>query len=123
MCCWVKDGNWRRPIFSSAMPKNLARVAAELEARQPDAIKIAAHCDSLAEGLKLLRFARSQRNIVAIPMGDVAMPLRLLSPREGSALTYAPVENATAPGQVSLDEALDLYRADKIDRPTRVSMA
>ncbi len=106
--------------FFKHMPKNLARVAAQLRRISADAIKIAAHCDSLAEGLKLLRFARAQRNIVAIPMGDLAMPLRLLSAREGGAFTYAPVENATAPGQVSLDEALALYRADKIDRSTQV---
>ena len=74
----------------------------------------------LAEGLKLLRFARAQRDIVAIPMGDLVMPLRLLSAREGGAFTYAPIENATAPGQVSLDEALALYRTDKIDRSTQV---
>ncbi len=34
--------------------------------------------------------------------------------------TYAPVEHATAPGQVSLDEAETIYRADRIDRRTSV---
>ena len=106
--------------FFKSMPKNLARVAAELKRTRPVAIKIAAHCDSLAEGLNLLRFARSQRNIVAIPMGELAMPLRLLSPRSGSALTYVPVENETAPGQVSLAQALTVYRADKMTRQTRI---
>lgn len=106
--------------FFESMPGNLSRVAAELKRPHPAAIKIAAHCDSLAEGLELLRFARTQRTMVAIPMGEMAMPLRILSPREGSALTYAPVEHSTAPGQVSLDEALDVYRADKIDQKTRV---
>lgn len=106
--------------FFKSMPRNLPRVAAELKRTHPAGIKIAAHCDSLAEGLKLLRFARTQRTMVAIPMGEVAMPLRILSPREGSALTYAAVEHSTAPGQISLDEALDVYRADKIRRKTRL---
>jgi 3-dehydroquinate dehydratase/shikimate dehydrogenase len=106
--------------FFESMPKSLARVAAELRRTQPAAIKIAAHCDSLAEGLNLLRFARSQPNIVAIPMGELAVPLRLLSTGNGSALTYAPVENATAPGQVSLDEARNVYRADKLTHQTRI---
>jgi 3-dehydroquinate dehydratase / shikimate dehydrogenase len=110
----------RSAHFFQGMPKNLKSLAGDLRAGRPAAIKIAAHCGSLAEGLKLLRFAKSQTNIVAIPMGDVAMPLRLLSPREGSAFTYAPVEHSTAPGQVSLDEAKRLYRVDKIDRRTRV---
>jgi len=95
-------------------------VAAELRRTRPDAIKIAANSSSLVDGLSLLRLARGRRNIVAIPMGDVALPLRCLALREGSALSYAPVETATAPGQVSLDALKNLYRADRISRKTRV---
>ncbi len=110
----------RSAHFFQRMPRDLERVAATLRKGQPEAIKIAAHCDSLAQSLLLLKFAKSQRNIVAIPMGDVAAPVRLLSPRMGSMFTYAPVEHATAPGQVSLDEAETIYRADRIDRRTSV---
>ena len=106
--------------FFKRVPADLERVAKQLKRTKPDAIKIAAHCNSLADGLKLLRFARSQRNMVAIPMGVLALPLRLLSTREGSAFNYAPVAHATAPGQASLDESLTVYRADKIDRRTQV---
>ncbi len=111
----------RSAHFFKRMPPNLEGVATDLmRGRRPDAIKIAAHCHSLADSIKLLRFARLRHDIVAIPMGDVALPVRLLSLRGGSALTYAPVEHPTAPGQVSLDEAKTVYRADKIDRQTRI---
>jgi 3-dehydroquinate dehydratase/shikimate dehydrogenase len=40
--------------------------------------------------------------------------------REGNALVYAPVENETAPGQVSLEEMKNLYRANRISRRTHV---
>ncbi len=40
--------------------------------------------------------------------------------REGSALAYAPVAEATAPGQVSLEEMTHLYRAHALNRRTRV---
>jgi 3-dehydroquinate dehydratase/shikimate dehydrogenase len=53
-------------------------------------------------------------------MGDVVLPLRCLALREGSALSYAPVENATAPGQVSLTSAKILFRIDEITRKTSV---
>ena len=106
--------------FFKAMPKSLARVAAELRRGRPAAIKIAAHCASLAESRKLLDFARGQRNIVAIPMGDVALPARILALRERNSFAYAPVENATAPGQVSLRQMKDVYRADRLSRATRV---
>ena len=70
--------------------------------------------------LEVLRLARGRRNVIAVPMGDVALPARVLALREGSALAYAPVENATAPGQATLDAVKDLYRADKLRRKTRV---
>jgi 3-dehydroquinate dehydratase / shikimate dehydrogenase len=106
--------------FFRAKPANWKSVAAELWRTRPDAIKIAANSNSLADGLSLLRFANAKRNVVAIPMGDVALALRCLALREGSALSYAPVETATAPGQVSLDDLKNLYRADRISRKTRV---
>ncbi len=95
-------------------------VAARLWRTRPDAVKIAANSSSLADGLRLLRLANGKRNVVAVPMGDVALPLRCLALREGSALSYAPVEMATAPGQVPLDAVKNLYRADRISRKTRV---
>ena len=64
--------------------------------------------------------SRDRRNIVAVPMGEVAMPCRFSGFARRKRAQYAPVENATAPGQVSLDEMKTLYRADKIDRRTRV---
>jgi 3-dehydroquinate dehydratase/shikimate dehydrogenase len=106
--------------FFQRMPSNLPRIAAELARGRSDAIKIAAQCDSLADALKLLRFARQRKNIVAVPMGEVALPARLLAIREGSAFTYAPVEHATAPGQVSLEQMKSMYRADRLSRRTRV---
>jgi 3-dehydroquinate dehydratase/shikimate dehydrogenase len=106
--------------FFRAKPANWRCVAAELWQTRPAAIKIAANCSLLADGLGLLRFARAKRDVVAVPMGDVALPLRCLALREGSALSYAPVETATAPGQVALDALKNLYRADQISRKTRV---
>ncbi|MGB9312856.1 MAG: type I 3-dehydroquinate dehydratase, partial [Candidatus Acidiferrales bacterium] len=106
--------------FFQRSRKNLQRVAVELARANPAAIKIAAQCDSLAESLDVLRLARGRRNVVAVPMGDVALPARVLALREGSALAYAPVENATAPGQATLDALKHLYRADSLRRKTRV---
>jgi len=106
--------------FFRAAPRSLSRVAAELDRLKPAAIKIAAQCPSLAESLRVLRLAKGRRDMVAIPMGEEALPARVLSLREGSALAYAPVATATAPGQVSLDALQDLYRADRLTRKTSV---
>ncbi|MDE3110000.1 MAG: shikimate dehydrogenase [Acidobacteriota bacterium] len=106
--------------FFDRLPKDLAQVAGELARGRSDAIKIAAHCKSLREARKIFAIASKRKNVVAIPMGDVALPARLLAVREGSVFTYAPVENATAPGQVSLNDAKQLYRLDRLTHRTRV---
>jgi 3-dehydroquinate dehydratase / shikimate dehydrogenase len=106
--------------FFKRMPPNLKRVAQELWSGGPDAIKIAAQCETIAESLKLLKMARGRRNVVAVPMGETALPARVLALREGSALAYAAVENVTAPGQISLERMKSLYRADKLTKKTRV---
>src|SRR5580698_8247224 len=106
--------------FFGRSPKNLRRVAADLRRTGPDAIKIAVQCDSQRRSLDVLRLARGPKNVIAVPMGNVAMAARVLALREGSAIAYAPVENATAPGQVSLDAMKNLYRADRLRRKTRV---
>ncbi len=98
------------------LPRSLhARVPGEA-----DAVKIAAHATCLADGLRLLKLAKKSRNFVAVPMGEVGLPLRILALREGSALAYAPVGEATAPGQVSLRAMKELYRAHKLNRATKV---
>ena len=85
-----------------------------------DAVKIAAEARSIRDSLRLLRLARSSKSFVAVPMGEAGLPARILALREGSALAYAPVAEATAPGQVSLHEMKHLYRAHALTRRTRV---
>src|SRR5712664_2305398 len=85
-----------------------------------DAVKIAAEARTIHDSLRLLRLARSSKSFVAVSMGEAGLPARILALREGSALAYAPVAAATAPGQVSLHELKHLYRAHALTRRTRV---
>jgi 3-dehydroquinate dehydratase/shikimate dehydrogenase len=85
-----------------------------------DVIKIAVQSQTIADSIRLLRFARRSKNCVVAPMGEVGLPARILALREGSALAYAPVAQATAPGQVSLQELKYLYRAHELTQRTQV---
>jgi 3-dehydroquinate dehydratase/shikimate dehydrogenase len=85
-----------------------------------DAFKIAAEAQNISDSLRLLRLARNSKNLVAVPMGEAGLPARILALREGSALAYAPIAAATAPGQVSLDDLTHLYRAHLLTRRTCV---
>src|SRR3989442_9606967 len=87
---------------------------------EADAIKIAARARTISDSLRLLHLARDSKDIVSVSMGEIGLPARLLALREGSALAYAPVANATAPGQVCLREFKQLYRADSITRRTEI---
>jgi len=85
-----------------------------------DALKIAANARTIGESVRLLVAARRSTNFVAVPMGEIGLAARILALRDGSALAYAPVGEATAPGQVSLREMLHLYRAHELTRKSRV---
>jgi 3-dehydroquinate dehydratase / shikimate dehydrogenase len=99
-----------------AFPKNLTVPAAG----GANAIKVAAMARSLADSARILRLARESRDVVAIAMGEFGLPARVLALREGSALAYAPVAAATAPGQIPLRDLKALYRAHELTRATRV---
>jgi len=102
----------KTPIF----PKKLTLP----DAGGANAIKVAAMARSLADCARLLRLARESRDVVAVAMGEIGLPARVLALREGSALAYAPVAAATAPGQIPLRDLKALYRAHELTRATRV---
>ncbi|HXW63354.1 MAG TPA: shikimate dehydrogenase [Candidatus Acidoferrales bacterium] len=110
----------RSAHFFRRMPQNLGRIARELKRGDPDAIKIAAQCHSLGDAWRLQRLARRQRNLLAIPMGEAALPARILALRAKRGFSYAPVEQQTAPGQTSLEDLKRLYRADHMNSATEV---
>jgi len=87
---------------------------------QADALKIAAEARTIADSVRLLKLARRSKNFVAVPMGEIGLPARILALRDGSALAYAPVAEATASGQVSLREMKYLYRAHTLTDETSV---
>ena len=101
-------------------PRNLAGISRRLERAGWQEIKIAAQCHSVSDSLRICELSRNRRDAITIPMGDFGLAGRVLSLRMGSALAYAAVDQATAPGQLSLDAMADLYLAARITRRTRV---
>ncbi len=92
------------------VPSGLSKLLSAAERHGGDAIKIAATCHNLADARRLLSLACGRRNLVVIPMGEAALPARVLAMREGSALAFASVGEATAPGQLSLEALRNVYR-------------
>lgn len=88
--------------------------------RAADAVKVATQSRSITDSVRLLDLIGRKPNVVAMPMSETGLPARVLALQHGSALTYAPVAQATAPGQLSLAEMKYLYRAHRLDRHTAV---
>src|ERR1700682_1126014 len=101
-------------------PRNLPGLARRLLHAGGEIAKIAGDCRSISDSVRICDLARGRRDIVAIPMGEAGLAGRILALRAASALAYAAVEQATAPGQLSLDMMKHLYRAGQITRRTRV---
>src|SRR5277367_3627915 len=90
-------------------PSDYEGVISRLSNSGADVIKIAAQCDSYAQTAKLLSLAHSHRNVIAIPMGDLRVPTRILALRGRNGFGYAPLSTSTAPGQTSLQTLKSLY--------------
>jgi 3-dehydroquinate dehydratase/shikimate dehydrogenase len=84
------------------------------------AIKVAAMARSVGDSARILKLARTSCDVVAVAMGEIGLPARVLALREGSALAYGPVAAATAPGQIPLRDLKTLYRVHELTRATRV---
>ena len=101
-------------------PQDLDRVARNLRRCRGDAIKIATHCQSVSDGLRLLSLAQGRQDTVVVPMGDAGLAVRVLALSRGSALAYASSGETSAPGQLSVSEMRERYRADRISKSARI---
>jgi 3-dehydroquinate dehydratase / shikimate dehydrogenase len=96
-----------------------------IAAFEPEYIKVVSTAQTLSDNLAILRLIEdrsAQSHVVGIAMGEEGLVSRVLGPREGSAFTFASLEDGseTAPGQLSARTLRRLYRADKLDAETRV---
>ncbi len=127
----IEDSSWKlyflgdkRVVIShhnfETTPANLGKEVRRLGWFNPHAVKMATYCLNYRDVLRLLSLCKGRRDVIAVPMGEIGLPARVLALKHGSALAYASVGEKTAPGQLTLDEMKNLYRADKLDRRTKV---
>jgi len=103
----------------------LEQAAARIEAFQPEFVKVVSTAQSLADNLAVLKLIEERSlaaQVVGIAMGEEGLVSRVLGPRAGAAFTFASPSDGveTAPGQVTARTMVDLYRADKLDRATKL---
>src|SRR5262249_29579752 len=122
--------DWTRVICSfhdfKGVPADLDRIYEKMTATPAGIIKIAVQANDATDCIpvfKLLARAQAEdRELIAIAMGNAGVATRVLGPSRESFLTYASpqADNATAPGQTTIDELRNVYGVDRINRETKV---
>ncbi|MCA9049566.1 MAG: shikimate dehydrogenase [Planctomycetaceae bacterium] len=104
-------------------PEDLADIHRRMTDCDPDIIKIVTTAVTPQDNVTMLNLVKS----AAIPtvgfcMGDLGTVSRILCGRMGAPWTYAGADRAgqIAPGQLTFDDMLDLYRYDSISPQTRL---
>lgn len=88
--------------------------------------KIAATCDKITDAIplwELLRHAKADGSeIIPIAMGEAGKWTRILGLAHGAFMTYASLDadGATAPGQITAKDMIDVFRVKELDRVTEV---
>lgn len=110
-----------------ATPDDLDRLYADMCARGADVVKIVVTPRSVADVGRLLDFAartvaQGGTPLVALAMGPLGTPTRLLAGRYGAPFTFASVAPGAeaAPGQISAALMDDLYRVRRVSERTKV---
>lgn len=105
-------------------PANLSRLIAEMDSAPVARVnKIAWNARSLRDNLEAFEILQHRaRPTIALCMGEFGLLSRALAPKFGGFLTFASLREAaaTAPGQPTIRELLNLYRFRAIGPATRV---
>lgn len=108
------------------IPEDAERIVERALALGADVVKLAARVTSLSGSLRLgeagARARAEGKLYAAVPLGPSGASGRILAGRLGSALAYAAVRGgrATGPGQLPLDQLIDLYRFPRLDGETEI---
>jgi 3-dehydroquinate dehydratase/shikimate dehydrogenase len=105
------------------MPDDLEEIHQRMCAQDADVVKVAVRAQRPADNLRVLDLLRqAPRPTVALCLGELGMPSRLLAAKYGAPFTYAAFnkERAIAPGILSFDELRHVYRYDRINADTQV---
>ncbi len=109
----------------SGTPENLSEIFGHLSAKS-DVAKIAVQADDISDSIavwKLLEKAQSEnKQIIPIAMGEAGKWTRILGLAHGALMTYAALNagNETAPGQISAQDLIDIYRVKELNEQTEI---
>ena len=105
-------------------PSDLTRKILQMQGEPACAVvKVAYRARSIRDNLELFEILRDQtKPTIALGMGEFGIMSRILAPKFGGFLTFASLrdESTTAPGQITIEDLLNLYRFRSIKPTTKV---
>lgn len=104
-------------------PDNLADLHRHLAAQEADIVKIATMANTVDDNLRMMDLARNAKiPTIAICMGDMGTPTRILAGRLGAPFTFATYssDRTLAPGQLNWREMKDRYRYETLTPETQL---
>jgi 3-dehydroquinate dehydratase/shikimate dehydrogenase len=107
----------------SGLPDDLRAIARTIEATSANVVKVAVTPRRLEDNLRIFDLLRAaSKPTIALAMGEFGQMSRILAGKFGALLTFAAAESGheSAPGQITADEMVNLYRAGRINPATKV---
>ncbi len=105
--------------------RNLEAVLQKMCEVSADYYKIVSTATTLFDNVTMMKFLQTEsdkHSLVGICMGEQGIISRVLGVRAGSAFTFASVspEEATGPGQVTIQQLRGVYRIEQVEASTKV---
>lgn len=107
----------------TSTPDNLDSIVARLEALPCDWIKFAVMVTKIKDNQTVLQtIERCTKPVIAIGMGEMGLPSRILGPAFGSKITFGCLSDGfeSAPGQPGAADLAEYYRVGTVTRNTAV---
>jgi len=106
-----------------AMPPDMAAVAQAIEATSADVVKVVGTARRLEDNLLAIEALRAAgKPAIALAMGELGQLSRVLAGKFGGLLTFASADvgEESAPGQITVRQMRQLYRAHRVGPATKV---
>src|SRR5262249_51113336 len=102
-------------------PADVSRIL-EQACAAGDIGKVAVQANSWSDNCRLMELFTQPwpKPVIVLGMGDIGQITRLAWPSRGGFLAYASLTGQSAPGQVQIDEMLDVYKFRRIKASTRL---
>ncbi|MBU1704929.1 MAG: type I 3-dehydroquinate dehydratase, partial [Nanoarchaeota archaeon] len=111
--------------FKKTDNREIGEVYNKINKLNSDIIKIVTYANSIDDNLDIFNLikkaVKDKKKIVAVCMGEKGEISRILAPRLGAYMTFACIDGKeSAPGQMSLDNMINLYRVNRLNSKTKI---